>query len=98
MRELFRASETGILPRDELEAAAREMTPEEYEQEFECSWQAAIRGSYYGKLMTEAESKGRISNVPYDPSIQVETWWDLGVGDSTAIWFVRACGQGDSPD
>ena len=88
VRELFRASETGILPKEELEAARREMTPEEYDQEFECSWQAAIRGAYYGRLMAKAEAEGRITRVPHDPALQVETWWDLGVGDATAIWFV----------
>jgi phage terminase large subunit len=45
-RELLRASKIQILPQEELETARREMTPEEYDQEFECSWQSAIRGAY----------------------------------------------------
>ena len=92
-RELFKASATGVLPQQELQAAAQKMNPEEYDQEFECSWQAAIRGAYYGRLMAKAEEEGRITRVPHDPALQVETWWDLGVGDSTAIWFVQRAGK-----
>lgn len=58
-----------------------------------CSFQAAISGSYYGKQMVAAEKDGRICEVPYEPNIRVETWWDLGVGDSTAIWFVQRSGR-----
>jgi hypothetical protein len=76
----------------ELESARKAMTEAEYEQEFECSWQAAIRGAYYGKLIADAEAQNRVTNVPYDNTIQVETWWDLGVGDSTAIWFAQRVG------
>ena len=89
---LFPASETGILPGAELDAARRDMTEEEYEQEFECSFEAAIRGAYYGRAMAEAQRAGRIRAVPHDPSLPVDTAWDLGVGDPTAIWFVQLAG------
>ena len=87
---MYRASETGIIDPVELEAAAREMSPEEYEQEFECSFTAAIRGAYFGGLMGDAEREGRITRVPRDPTLPVHTAWDLGMSDSTAIWFVQA--------
>lgn len=87
------ASETQIIPQGELEAAAREMTPEQYAQEFECSFEAAILGAYYGKDMAEADRAGRITDVPYDPLALVHTSWDLGMGDSTAIWFWQIAGQ-----
>ena len=35
----------------------------------------------------------RITNVPYDPSVRVDTFWDLGVNDSTVIWFVQKVGR-----
>ncbi len=88
-RSMLKASETGILPKEELDDARRMMTEEQYAQEFECSFDAAIIGAYYGREMAEAERSGRVARVPYDPSIEVETWWDLGIGDSTAIWFVQ---------
>lgn len=90
---LYKASETGILPADELQAARDDMAEEEYEQEFECSFQAAIAGAYYGKLMSEAMEEGRIGAAPWDPVLPVHTGWDLGIGDSTAIWFVQQVGR-----
>lgn len=84
---VLRASETGILPQAELDAARRDMTPEQYQQEFECSFDAAIIGAYFGKEVADAEREGRIRASVYDPTLPVYTAWDLGIGDSTAIWF-----------
>lgn len=89
---MMRASETGVLAPSELIAAQREMTPEEYEQEFECSFDAAIKGAYFGKEMAEADRQGRITDVPHEPLLPVYTSWDLGIGDATAIWFWQVVG------
>jgi hypothetical protein len=89
---VLRASETGILPRSELEDMAGMLTPEQYAQEFQCSFDAAILGSYFGRELTEAENAGRITSVPYDPIVPVHTAWDIGIGDSTAIWFFQVIG------
>lgn len=89
---MYRASETGIVDAEELRAAQREMSPEEYEQEFECSFEAAIRGSYYGAIMGMALEEGRVGSVSYDPAVPVNTAWDLGIGDSTAIVFFQNVG------
>src|SRR4030067_56870 len=86
---MLRASETGILPADELSQAAAEMTPEQYAQEFECSFTAAIIGAYFGKEIAELERNGHIAAVAYDPLLPVHTAWDLGIGDSTVIWFFQ---------
>jgi phage terminase large subunit len=86
---MLRASESGLLPAAELAEARAEMTPEQYEQEFECSFTAAIMGAYFGKEMAEAERSGRIGVVSYDPSLPVHTAWDLGMGDSTSIWLFQ---------
>lgn len=90
---LLRASETGLLDDEELEAMRRILTPEQFDQEFECSFTAAIRGAYYGKEMQAALEGGRICDLPYRPEFGVETWWDLGVSDSTSIWFVQRAGE-----
>jgi Terminase-like family. len=89
---MLRASETGLLPPDELEDARKVMTPEQYEQEYECSFEAAILGAYYGREMQRLEAEGRIRSVPHDPSLPVYTGWDLGLDDATAIWFVQVAG------
>lgn len=88
-RMMFKASETKIIPLTELEAAEAIMSEEEFAQEYECSFQAALVGAYYGKSISKLESKGRITSVPFDSSINVLTAWDLGIDDSTAIWFVQ---------
>jgi phage terminase large subunit len=90
---MLKASETGILDEEELRDMRRAMTPEEYEQEAECSFEAAIIGAVYGRLMAAADADKRICSVPYDPSALVWTGWDLGIDDSTAIWFAQTVGK-----
>jgi hypothetical protein len=86
---LLKASETGLILPEELADARRSMSPEQYDQEYECSFNAAVIGAYYGKEMAAVEADKRIGRVPYEPGKPVETWWDLGVGDPTAIWFCQ---------
>lgn len=90
---LYRASETGIIAPAELASARAQMTLEEYDQEFECSWAAAIAGAYYASEFRRIDQEHRITQVPYDPLYEVYTSWDLGVDDSTAIWFAQAVGR-----
>lgn len=90
---VHKASETGLIAPEELAAAKRSMTQDQYDQEYECSFDAAIQGAYYGKEMSEAEADKRVCRVPYDKSTDVVTAWDLGIGDSTAIWFCQMVGQ-----
>lgn len=87
--KVVKASESGLVKEEELEAAKSMMTPEQYEQEFECSFTASIIGAYYGKLLERADEDNRITTVPYDPAYPVHTAWDLGINDSTAIWFAQ---------
>lgn len=90
---MLRAGQTGIIPEPELESAKRDLTKDQYAQEYECSFDAAIQGAYYGADMAEAEAEGRITHVPHDKHAETQTWWDLGIGDATAIWFVQLVGQ-----
>jgi phage terminase large subunit len=90
---MHKASETGIIPASELELARKDMTADQYDQEYECSFQAAIAGAYFGREMVAAENGKRIlPNIPWEPSLPVHTAWDLGVGDPTAIWFLQIVG------
>jgi len=86
-------SKTKIVDQEELDAAKAQMGEAKYKQEFECDWIANIEGSIYGKLIKDAEDKGRLSKMDYDPSILVNTAWDIGVGDSTAIIFYQQLGN-----
>ena len=87
------ASESGLLDAEELAGMRKILSEDAYQQELECSFDASVVGSYYGRLLDTAQEEGRIGGVPYDPAVTVETWWDLGVGDSTAIWFVQRAGR-----
>src|SRR5262249_6360569 len=59
---------------------------------FECSFDAAVVGAYYAALIQQAEADKRIGRVPWEPRLPVHTAWDLGIGDSTAIWFFQIVG------
>ena len=63
-----------------------------FEQEYMCSFEAAVLGAYYGAELNKAEQSKRITSVPMDMSTEVHTAWDLGISDSTAIWFWQAVG------
>lgn len=90
---LYRASDTGIIPTDEIASLKRDMDEDEYAQELECSFTASIIGSYYGKELSAADKEGRVTSVPWEPSYPVHTAWDLGIDDSTAIWFAQWVGR-----
>ena len=89
----LRASQTGIIDAAELEDAKRTMTAEQYAQEYECSFQAAIVGAYYGREMEAAENDGRIGRVPHERSADVFASWDLGISDSMSIWIGQIVGR-----
>ncbi len=91
--KIFKASETGVIPKEELDDARATMSPEEYEQDFECSFTAALLGAYYGKEMEKAQKDGRITDVVYDPAVPVTAYWDLGIDDMTSIWFGQKVGR-----
>ena len=86
---MYRASETGILEEDELASAQRTMSAEEYAQEYECSWDAAVRGAYYAATMNLAA----ITRVAPVSGQKVHVALDLGMNDATAAWFFQIEGN-----
>jgi len=62
---------------------------EEYLHVWEGEIKAFADGAYYKQQLVDARAEGRITQVPYDPLLKVHTVWDLGIGDSTAIWFAQ---------
>ena len=91
----FKASQTGIIHPSELESARKDMTADEFNQEYECSFEAAVKGSIYGAQLEQAREQNRITTVPYDPMLPVDTDWDLGIGDHMAIWFSQSTKSGE---
>ena len=88
----LKASETKLIPRKELEDAQKQLTEEQYLREYECSFDAAIMGAYYGSELRIATNEGRIGRVSYDPSVPVWVSWDLGMSDRTALWLAQCVG------
>ena len=83
----LKSSQSGLLDEEEIESLKKEMPENEFKQEFECSWSAAVRGAYYAFYMEKAEEEDRITNVPHDPMMKVITSWDLGINDATVVHF-----------
>lgn len=90
---ILKASETGLLSADDLADARASMDESAYAREYECSFDASVEGAFYAKEMARAEEDGRICRLPVEPTVKVDTWWDLGIDDATAIWFVQDVGQ-----
>ena len=81
-RFMLKASESGIIPKEELDEMKSSMPIDEWESEMECSWFAAVKGSYYG---TEIQ-KARIGDFPSVPNVESHYVFDLGYTDTTAVW------------
>jgi phage terminase large subunit len=98
----LRADQTPVFKPDQLDRILRQLISQLgdeaeakalFEQEYMCSFMGAVRGAYYTRQMAAAEADGRISRVPWQPNIEVNTYWDLGVRDSMAIWFIQHVGK-----
>lgn len=90
--------DTKAIPEEVLKREREEMRRQTgsdalYQQEYYCSFDVPVEGSYYANQMMEAEGQGRITNVPYETSLSVDTYWDLGIDDSMTIWFVQQSGM-----
>lgn len=96
----LRADQTGVFTPGQLENELRElcaihgdeMGKARFQQEYMNDPDVANPGAIYASLLTRMEQDGYIGSVPYDPRFPVTTAWDLGYGDSTAIWFVQQVG------
>lgn len=99
--EVSSVTQTGALTSEQLREALEEYQDlygadagrAFYEQEYLCSFEAAILGAYFGAEMRQAQDDGRITNVPRDGGAPVHTAWDIGIDDSTAIWFAQVIGR-----
>jgi len=96
--EIKTAEETGVFTVEQLEQVKAEILSEGktldfFNQEFLCSFNNPIEGAYYSKIIDDIDKQGRIGNYPHNPALPVYTFWDLGVGDATTIWFAQFIGN-----
>lgn len=87
--------DTGVYGGEFLETKRGEGMPEDFiQQEYFCSFTRGAEGSYYGKQVQAAREEDRITKLPIVPDLPVHTSWDIGVGDSSAIWFFQQLSNG----
>jgi phage terminase large subunit len=91
---LLTVDDTNAISREAIEEERRSgMSEELIMQEFYCSFDMGVEGSYYAKYIARARDENRIQPFNHDKSNRVHTAWDIGVGDSTAIWFYQLSGR-----
>ena len=92
--QILTIEDTGTMQREDVDKLiAKGMDRDFAAQEFYCSFTGAMAGAYYGHQMEQAQKDGRITTVPYEPRIPVNTAWDLGMDDAMAIWFYQRHGR-----
>lgn len=77
--------DTRHIPEDALLSEKQQMSPELFAQEYMCSWERGVQGSYFGRALEELRKNGQICPVAWEPSLLVYSAWDIGVNDATTI-------------
>lgn len=98
--ELSSVIETGALTKEQLEETLAEYTAiygedvgrAQYEQEYLCSFNAAILGAFYARELVAVRSEGRIDATLEHINAPVHRSWDIGVRDDTSIWWFQVVG------
>jgi hypothetical protein len=90
---LLTVDDTGAISAKAIEAEREQgMSEALIQQEFYCSFEYGQEGSYFAELISKMYKDGRITELPVAESSLVHTAWDIGMGDSTAIWFFQEAG------
>jgi phage terminase large subunit len=84
---LLKASDSHILPDDELHSLRKDMDDDEYAQEYECSFDAALKGAIYSDEVNLLFAEGRIVAHLYEPNLPTHVVFDLGFTDATVGIF-----------
>ena len=89
---VFNAAQLEKIRQDLIGSFGEDLGEAMYQQEYFCSFEGARPGAYYAKQMALAAKEGRITDVPWTSGLEVYTFWDLGVDDSTTVWFMQFSG------
>ena len=90
---ILKASESGLIAQTELDAAKIEMGEESYLQEYECEFETNQEANYFLRYVLNMEKEGRMRQGLYDAALPVQVFFDLGIGDSTAVGFQQCLGN-----
>jgi phage terminase large subunit len=99
--ELLTARDTKTLSAKALQVTLAEyvalygvdMGQAQFDQEYLCSFNAAILGAFYAHEMVAVRKEGRVTEVTAVPDQRVHRAWDLGIGDDTSIWWFQVVGM-----
>jgi phage terminase large subunit len=87
--------DTQVLGPAHIDRLREESIPEDFiQQEYYCSFTRGAEGSYYGKLIQQARDDDRLTDLTITPDLPCHTAWDIGIGDSTAIWIFQTLHNG----
>jgi phage terminase large subunit len=87
------AYQSGALSQSEIEIMKKAMSDEAFRQEMMNDFGAGDSSTYYGSYMERVRDEGRVTRVPYDPMYAVDVFFDLGMNDSTSVWFRQMVGR-----
>jgi len=92
--EKLTVNETLIVTKEEIQEEVQEwMDKDLIQQEYYCSFEWAVKWSYYWDQLKQAREENRICKIPYEPTLDVFTYWDLWVNDTNSIWFAQYVGK-----
>lgn len=92
--EILTIDDTGVMTTADVDAEREAgMAEDLVQQEFYCSFEAAAPGAYYANEMRTAREQGRVCGIPVESGVPVDTYWDLGIDDSTTIWLTQNVGR-----
>ena len=94
IEETQRDDGSPVISEEQIESIRAQGTDEDLiQQEYFCSFTGGQQGSYFSKFLRQSEALGRVTHVAHDPALEVDTVWDLGIGDATAIGFRQLFNQ-----
>lgn len=92
--EVLSVTDTNAINQEAIEKEVADgMSKDMVAQEFYCSFELGVEGSYYAKYLLDAQNEERICSIPWDRTKRVNTAWDIGYGDSTCIIWFQVHGQ-----
>ena len=92
--EVLSVEDTKAISAEDIQKERDDGMPEELiQQEYYCSFEQFMSGSYYSENLKKAREEKRIINLPYEKMLNVSTFWDLGISDYMSIWFMQQYGK-----
>jgi hypothetical protein len=89
-----KTSEINHVPQEALEAERKRMSPEKFLQEYECSYERGVEGTYYGRALEDIRQRGQITSVAWEPGLLTHVAIDIGVSDATTMIWFQSVGEG----